>query len=247
MSEATKDRPIHESEIERNLAEARRFDAEAARFKAEAAEAKAKAQEASIRASQAQINLDREQHKRRKELAADEFHQRYYFKDGVGAESVNKCMTQLAAWERNADDPLTIELVLFSPGGSVFDGFALVDFIDDMHGRGHTINTVALGYAASMGGILLQAGKTRSMGKSALLLIHEASFGASGDFGKVEDQVKMVELMHGRILDLFAARSKASGAPKPMTRRQIENKWRRRDWWINAEDCLTHGFVDAVR
>jgi ATP-dependent Clp protease, protease subunit len=228
-----KERPIHESEIARN-------NAEAAKFNAEAAEFKAKADDAKIKATKARIDLDREQHKRRKELAADEFHHRYFFNARVDEASVKTCMAQLQLWERSTDKPLTVEFDIFSPGGSVFDGFSLIDYINGMHARGHTVNTTAYGFAASMAGVLLQAGRTRAMGENALLLIHEASFGVSGDFGKIEDQVKMVELMHSRILDLFAARSK-------MTRRQIETKWRRRDWWINAQDCLKFGFVDEVR
>ena len=233
-------RPLHESEIANNEAQAQEHKALAAKANAEATKAKAEAREATIKAERAQIELDREQHKRRKELAADEFFHTFLFDSEVTETSVKTCLKQLAAWERNSEAPITVELVIHSPGGSVFDGFALIDYINGMHARGHTINTVAYGMAASMGGVLLQVGKTRAMGSNALLLIHEASFGVSGQFGKIEDQVKMVELMHDRILSLFAERSNLSKAT-------ISRRWRRRDWWIDSNDCLKHGFVDEVR
>lgn len=227
-------RPLHASEIERNFAEGRQHDAEARKANAEALEAETKV-------AKAKIELQREQHKRKKELAADEFFHRYMFDKPVDEATVKLCIKQLSDWERmSVRKPLTVELAIHSPGGSVFDGFALIDFINGMHARGHTVNTVAYGMAASMGGVILQCGKSRAMGSNALLLIHEASFGAFGSFGKVEDQVKMVELMHDRILELFASRSN-------FTKKQIESRWARRDWWINAQDCIKHGFIDEVR
>ena len=234
-TEDNSSRPLEPSEVERILAEGRKFDAEARKAAAEA-------KEAEYNAAEAKIRLDREEHKRRKELAADEFFHTYLFDKEVTEASAKACIKQLAEWERGAKkgQKLEIELVINSPGGSVFDGFALIDYISGMQGRGHTINTVAYGMAASMAGVILQVGQKRAIGSNALLLIHEASFGAFGSFGKVEDQVKMVELMHDRILEMFAARAK-------MSKTQIKNRWSRRDWWINADDCLKHGFVDEVR
>lgn len=31
------------------------------------------------------------------------------------------------------------------------------------------------------------------------------------------------------------------------TKAFIRRNWQRRDWWLTAESCLKHGFVDAVR
>lgn len=240
-------RTPHASEIKKNEAEARKADAEAVQneawaafHRAEARRATAEARIKEAEAAKAKIDTEREQHKREKELAGDEFFHRYLFDKEVTESSAKTCIQQLSTWERTKGrGPLTVDLVINSPGGSVFDGFALIDYINGMHARGHTVNTIAYGMAASMAGVILQIGKTRAMGSNALLLIHEASFGAFGSFGKVEDQVKMVELMHNRILDLFASRSTFS-------KKQIQNRWRRRDWWINAQDCLKHGFIDEI-
>jgi ATP-dependent Clp protease protease subunit len=228
-----------ESQTRLNEAHAQNYDAEANLRTAEMRKILAEALEAEAKAATAKIALDREQIKRRKELSADEFYHTYLFDKQVSEDTAKACIKQLAEWERSSKKPLTVELVINSPGGSVFDGFALIDYICGMQARGHTINTIAYGMAASMGGVILQVGNKRSIGSNALLLIHEAQFSAFGSFGKVEDQVKMVELMHDRILALFAARS-------TMSKAQIKRRWSRRDWWINADDCLKHGFVDAI-
>ena len=214
------------SEIEKSRAETAKVEVEAAAER--------------LKLVKAEHDADREREKRREELAADKYHHRYLFDTGVDEANVTKCVRQLSLWERTANgENITVELVINSPGGSVFDGFALIDYITGMHHRGHTVNTTAYGMAASMGGVLLQIGKTRRMGANALLLIHEAQFGASGTFGKIEDQVKMVEKMQDRILDLFASRASVSRAT-------IKKNWRRRDWWLTAQESLKNGFVDEV-
>ncbi len=191
------------------------------------------------RLTKARNDADRERERRQEELAAHKYHHVYLFDKQVDEASVKACIQQLTTWERTSDGPITVELVIDSPGGSVFDGFHLIDYIQRLHSAGHTVDTTAYGMAASMAGVLLQVGKTRRMGANALLLIHEAQFAAMGSLGDVEDRVKMVEIMHNRILELFASRSKMSKAA-------IKSRWRRRDWWLSAQDSLRNGFVDEV-
>jgi ATP-dependent protease ClpP protease subunit len=93
--------------------------------------------------------------------------------------------------------------------------------------------------AASMAGILLQAGDERVMGKETWVLLHEASFLAAGKIGEVDDTVEWVKKVQKRILAIFAGRSNLS-------RSQIERRWKRKDWWLSSTDCLKHGFVDKV-
>jgi ATP-dependent Clp protease, protease subunit len=180
------------------------------------------------------------------ELTADEYHKTYLFNQDVSESSVTKCVRQLSHWERTSDEPLTVDLQINSPGGSIFDGFALVDYIAGMHARGHVVNTSAFGMAASMGGVLLQVGVERRMGASAMVLIHEASFGSSGSMGKIEDQVELAHLLQNRILDMYAERAKNSGASSPMSRAQIKRRWQRKDWWLTAVDCKKYGFIDRI-
>jgi ATP-dependent protease ClpP protease subunit len=104
---------------------------------------------------------------------------------------------------------------------------------------------VTFGMAASMAGVLLQAADTRIMGANAFLLIHEGSLGAIGDFGDVEDRVELMGQMHDRILSLFETRAKPIN-PKT-TKAFIRNRWKRKDWWITAEEAAKLGLVDEVR
>lgn len=221
------------------LAEARASaaSAEADKFKAEKRNEIAKARTA-------EILLSREQDKRNVELAANDLHNVYIFDSDVSESSVKKCIAQLSTWSRQEPN-CKIEIQITSPGGSIFDGFALIDFIRDLRGKGHEVTMLALGMAASMAGVLMQAADVRVMGANALMLIHEGSLGASGDFGNVEDRVKLMELMHQRILTLFEDR--ATPINPKTTKAFIKRRWNRTDWWIGADDCLKLGLVDEVR
>lgn len=174
----------------------------------------------------------------RAELAKDEHHRVYVFDKQVGEASVTACIHKLAEWSRN-DPGCDIEIVFNSPGGSVIDGMALYDYICQVKRKGHKVTTNTLGMAASMAGILLQAGDVRQMGSEAWLLIHEGSFGAGGSVGQVEDTVEWVKKIQLRILAIFASRS-------TLTAKQIQNRWSRRDWWLSSDDALKLGFIDEV-
>lgn len=248
--EAKSARPLFldRAEAESLKALSYKYESEATKNRAEARKAEAEAVEAEAKARTAVINAEREDHKRKKELAGDEFFHFYIFDSEVSELSVKRCIRQLSDWERATPEgeKLEIELQINSPGGSIFDGFALVDYITGMQARGHVINTSAIGMAASMGGVILQAGNTRRMGRSSMLLVHEASFGAQGSIGKVEDQTELVHLMQDRILDLFAERAKSTGREKFLSRAQIKTKWNRKDWWIAADKAFEYGFVDEI-
>lgn len=237
-------RPLEPSEVLVNQAEARRNDAEAALFQAQRQEAEAKAEEARIKANFGAIQLREAERKERKELAQNEHHHVYVFDREVNSATVKEAIKQLTTWDRE-DPECRIEFQINSPGGSIVDGLALVDFMRSLREKGHIVDTIALGWAASMGGVLLQVGTTRIMGANSVLLIHEGSMGAIGDFGQVEDRVELMKLFHERILALFEERARPIN-PKT-TKAFIKRNWERKDWWISAENALKYGFIDEVR
>ena len=233
-----------------------RWVAEAEKFRAEAEFAKAQAdrERAGVDYSSAmnQLVLDKQVRVEREELAGDKFHHIYYFTDPVSGASGRACMRQLASWRRQAGGlPLDLEICFSSPGGDVIEGLALFDYIQETRREGHTVTTSTIGYAASMAGILLQAGNKRVMGAEAWILIHEISFGAGGKIGEVEDTVSFVKRIQERVIDIFAARCKSAGdagtASKPLTKAQLKKHWLRKDWWINSDEALKFGLVDEVR
>ena len=171
--------------------------------------------------------------------ASDERNFLYRFNDKVSKDTVRHCMETLTEWHR-LDSECAIEIIFSSPGGSIIDGFELFDFLQDLRNKGHHLTTGTLGYAASMAGVLLQAGDIRWVGQQAWIMIHRAAFGAWGKTYEIEDEVKFIQRIEERILAIFTSRSN-------LTKNKIKGNWDRKDWWISADEALTMNLVDEIR
>ena len=163
---------------------------------------------------------------------------RYMFFGGVGANSVSECIGELQHWHRQ-DPTCDIELVLNSPGGEVLHGLALFDDLIALRAAGHKITTVVRGMAASMGGILLQAGDERVIGKNSHVLIHEISTSSIGKLSEIEDEAAFAKQLSDQLVEILAERS-------TMTAQQIKRKWRKMDWWLSAQESVDLGFADRI-
>lgn len=158
--------------------------------------------------------------------------------DAIYGANVDSWIATLEHWERrDPGKPITIRIN--SPGGSVLDGFALLDTILRLRRNGHHITTHGLGMIASMATILMQAGSERVLDKNAWFMIHEVSAGARGKASEMEDELKFINKLQDRLLDLLAERS-------TLTKAQIKRRWKKTDDWMSADDALALGFVDRV-
>lgn len=209
------------------------------KLEAEAARATQEARVFAAEANTTEVSARTAERTEKEKLAGNEYHHIYIFDDDVSDSSVERCMKQLTIWDRLAPT-CDIEVIFNSPGGSVISGMALFDFLQMLRRRGHKVITGSLGYAASMAGILLQAGDVRWIGKESYVLIHEISTGAIGKIGEIEDVVEFCKKIQHRVISIFASRSNKSAA-------YFEKHWRRKDWWLSSEECEAIGIVDEVR
>lgn len=177
-------------------------------------------------------------------LNRNEYHNVYVFDRDVDDNSVKECIQTITRWVREdaAKDGTkrAIEIQLNTNGGSIFAGFALIDFIRDLSAKGHEVTITVFGVAASMGAVILQAADKRVMGENAFLLIHEGSMFAGGDFGHVEDEYNLMNKLHDRILGLLTDKATIS-------KQTVKKNWRRKDWWMASDEAIKHGLVDEVR
>lgn len=210
-------------------------------------EAKYKAEIAALEAEQAAqaaiarvktFEADLLEHRVLNERASSDEANIYYFHGPVNALSSSDCIESAGFWARKRPGS-EITIVFNSPGGGVFEGLALYDFIKDLRARGHKVVTKSVGMAASMGGILLQAGDERVMGPNAYMLIHEVSSGTMGKVSEMEDALEFSTRLQERLLGILAERS-------TMTTTQIKRKWKKKDWWLDAPEALELGFIDRI-
>ena len=158
-----------------------------ARATAEARKAENEADDAANAAALSRLNFEQAKRDAADLLAGDEYNRVYRFTGDIDAESVKLAIERLTAWHRLYPDQ-PIEIIFTSDGGSVEDGMALFDVILGLR-RTHEVTTSALGMAASMAAILVQAGSIRSMGNESSLMFHEATFRAAGKWSEMKDHL----------------------------------------------------------
>lgn len=201
-------------------------------------ELKARVHKIEAEAQNAELNLHSNQLAQLDREASLNQAQIFQFFEPVTGGTVEHAIGMLGLWSRRSPGS-DITVVLNSPGGGVTAGLALYDFIGELKAKGHQVTTETRGYAASMGGVLLQAGHERVIGPNAYLMIHEVSDLGIGKLSELKDQVEFAERLQERLLDILAERS-------TMTKQAIRRKWKRKDWWLDAEEAVKHGFADRI-
>lgn len=162
----------------------------------------------------------------------------YQFYTPVVSQTVTKALYELDAMSRKRPgEPITI--VFNSPGGVVTDGFTLYDFIRELSSREHKITTKCMGAAASMGAILMQAGDERVMTANAFMMVHEISGQNEGTLAEMKDTLAIVNRFQDKALAILTAKSN-------MSKRTLSTKWKKTDWYMDANEALKLGFIDRI-
>lgn len=148
--------------------------------------------------------------------------------------TAERFVKEFKALEKDFD---RINIHINSPGGSVYHGFPIFNAIASSKRDIHTYND---GLAASMGGVLLLAGKKVHSAKNALLMIHSASSITMGNRKDMLETAEMLEKYDGIIAQHFADKSGKDVA-------EIKEKYLNyKDHWLTAEEGMEQGFLDEI-
>jgi ATP-dependent protease ClpP protease subunit len=77
------------------------------------------------------------------------------------------------------------------------------------------------------------------VGQNAFLLVHEVSGGSSGKVSALEESVEFTKKLQQRLLAILAERS-------TLTPAQVQRRWMRREWWLDADEAVALGLADAL-
>lgn len=129
-----------------------------------------------------------------------------------------------------------IKLFINSPGGNVYDGFALIDTIRNSKTPVHTI---ALGSAMSMGMLVYSVGHERYVGEYSTLMFHDVSSAVADKLETIRDRVGELNRIQAMICSVVVNNSKI-----PME--QLASKlYQREDWYISAQEAIDLGLADG--
>jgi ATP-dependent Clp protease, protease subunit len=158
-----------------------------------------------------------------------------YLCDEVNEDSANSIIMQLL-W-LNADDPESdIDLYINSPGGSVYDGLAIKDVIDNLKCK---VNTIGLGFCASMGAFLLSAGTgKRKATKNCRIMIHSVSSGTRGTIHDMEIDYEETKYLQDKLMRYMTDYTNGKSDLETLKEKS------KRDYYMSPDEAIELGLID---
>jgi ATP-dependent Clp protease protease subunit len=137
----------------------------------------------------------------------------------------------------NEDPEAPISMYISSPGGVVYAGLGIYDTMNMIPNQ---ISTVAVGFTASFGTVLLTAGTKghRYALPNATIHMHQPLGGAQGQASDIEIQANEILRLKKRLNEILAA-----STDQPIEK--IENDTNR-DVYMTAAEAVKYGLVDHV-
>jgi ATP-dependent Clp protease protease subunit len=137
------------------------------------------------------------------------------------------------------DNTKPITVIINSPGGDVFSGFAIFDIMKAIKAP---VRTLVAGFAASMGSIIMlgSASGQRFATKNAKILIHQPLIAGvfQGRAAEIEIQAREIQETKDRIISLYV---EETGQKKSKIEKDIEM-----DYWMTAEEAQEYGLIDTI-
>ena len=133
------------------------------------------------------------------------------------------------------DDKADISLYLNTPGGLVSAGLGIYD---TMHLISPNVNTICTGLAASMGSILLVAGKERSILPHAKVMIHQPLGGVTGQASDIIIEAEEIRKCRDELCNILSEHTKQ---PFDKVFQDMD-----RNHWFTAQEAVDYGLVDKI-
>ncbi len=137
-----------------------------------------------------------------------------------------------------AEDPeKDIFMYINSPGGIITSGFGILDTMNYIK---PDVSTICMGQAASMGALILSAGKKgkRSALQNSRIMIHQPLGGVQGQASDIEIHANEILLLRDRLNKILAKNTGNS-------LKKIE-KDTNRDNFMTSEEALKYGIIDQI-
>lgn len=131
----------------------------------------------------------------------------------------------------------SITLRVNSGGGHVGDAMAIHDYLNELEGKGVTVNRIGTGIVASAATYLVM-GKNSTLTKNTMFMIHEVSGFAYGNVTQVENQARAMRKFNDRIVKFY---SEATGLSET-----VIGNFMNKETWFTADEAKEKGFVANI-
>jgi len=163
-----------------------------------------------------------------------------YLIGDIEKDTARACIERLRELASENNRPIT--LFINSAGGNVTDGLAIHDSVRHIISRGIEITIIVQGMAYSMGSVVLQAaseGRRLAFPHSWLMIHEPAKWAGWQSTSAAAQHLERLKQMQDQIYKILSFRS-----GKPL--RQIIRDTKRTDFYLDAQNALDYGLIDAV-
>ena len=158
-----------------------------------------------------------------------------YLGSDINPAVANLIIMQLL-WLQSDNPDEDIDLYINSPGGSVYDGLAIKDVIDNMSCK---INTIGVGICMSMGAYLLSCGTgIRKATKNCRIMLHSVSGGFEGTFHDMKISFDETKFLQDRMMEDIAAFTNGVSSVQ-----ELRDKTQR-DNYLSVDSAIELGLID---
>lgn len=153
----------------------------------------------------------------------------------VSTSSVDDVIQQTSIITDYIQEHQSFYFFINSPGGSVFAGNHLIQYMLSLQESGIHINCISANYM-SMAFIIFQVCSTRNIMWNSLGMQHQISLGISGNIENLVNQLDMIERVNQLTIDLEIKRINIS---YPEYKKRILS-----DWWLYGSEAITQNVAD---
>ncbi len=173
-----------------------------------------------------------------------------YFRTDVTVENVDLLLQLVREFEDEVkefksnpyanDDNFTqpkLYIHLTTYGGDLYAAFLTYDSLKSSKSQ---IVTIAEGYVASAGTVMMLGGSTRKIQKSTVMMIHQLRTIIGGKFDEIEEDFRNSKMDMKRLIDLYHRELNGK-----MTKKEL-NEVLTHDIWWDAPTCIKKGLCNEI-
>ena len=163
--------------------------------------------------------------------------ERIVFLGGIIDDHVANLIIAQLLFLQSEDPKADISLYINSHGGHISSGLAILDTMNHVK---PDVSTICVGMAASMGSVLLSAGKKgkRFALENSEVMIHQPMGGAQGQATDIEISARHILRLRETLNKLLAANT---GQKVAQVEKDVD-----RDYFMTAEEAKKYGIIDKI-
>ena len=160
-----------------------------------------------------------------------------FLSDEIGEHTLTDFIIRMRSLLQNRKDKTaTVNLMINSPGGDIYEMFGIIDYIESLDVK---VNTICRGRAFSAAAIILVCGTgSRMMSKRSTVMFHQSSSFLGGKMSDITAYLDNVKSLEKVIYGMLAEKTKKDA-----------DWWKdkmRNDMFLTSEELLEIGVIDQI-